>query len=243
MQALLAGWQCEVLAARDADEALRSWCATRTPDMLLLDYHLDGGAPACSLREQLGAAMPRLPCVIITADHGEDVRADCLGRGLPAAVQAAEAAGAEVGDGALPGGARRLGSPRRRCDVAVLRPATIDERLGSDSSSERSNTPAWVRLLHAEFLEHRAHVRLDRALLDAEFIGDLLVESAFGHADEHLELLRAERRRAWPRSRASRALGRRVRPRLRAVPAAAIPRSRAPRAGPRRRARSARLVM
>ena len=80
MQALLSGWQCEVLAARDADEALEQ-VAARTPDMLLLDFHLDGGRTGLQLREHLGQRMGELPCVIITADHGEDVRQLVLGAG------------------------------------------------------------------------------------------------------------------------------------------------------------------
>ena len=73
MQALLAGWQCEVLAARDGEEALRL-VAQATPDLLLLDYHLDGGHTGLGLRERLAAAMPPRPCVIITADHSAEVR-------------------------------------------------------------------------------------------------------------------------------------------------------------------------
>jgi CheY-like chemotaxis protein len=73
MQALLAGWQCEVLAARDGDEALRL-VAGAVPDLLLLDFHLDGGQTGLMLRERLAAAMPPRPCVIITADHSLDVR-------------------------------------------------------------------------------------------------------------------------------------------------------------------------
>ena len=73
MQALLAGWQCEVLAARDAAQAERL-VAEGAPDMLLLDYHLDGGQTGLMLREQLASVMPERPCVIITADHSEEVR-------------------------------------------------------------------------------------------------------------------------------------------------------------------------
>jgi CheY-like chemotaxis protein len=73
MQALLGGWQCEVLAARDGDEALRL-VAGAVPDLLLLDFHLDGGQTGLMLRERLAAAMPARPCVIITADHDIAVR-------------------------------------------------------------------------------------------------------------------------------------------------------------------------
>ena len=73
MHALLTGWHCEVLAARDGDEALRL-VAQATPDLLLLDYHLDGGQTGLGLRERLAEAMPARPCVIITADHSAQVR-------------------------------------------------------------------------------------------------------------------------------------------------------------------------
>jgi CheY-like chemotaxis protein len=73
MQALLGGWQCEVLAARDGDEAQRL-VAVSTPDLLLLDFHLDGGDTGLALRDRLAATMPPRPCVIITADHSAEVR-------------------------------------------------------------------------------------------------------------------------------------------------------------------------
>lgn len=73
MQALLQGWQCEVLAARDGDEALRL-VAGATPDLVLLDFHLDDQQTGLMLRERLATVMPPRPCVVITADHGADVR-------------------------------------------------------------------------------------------------------------------------------------------------------------------------
>ena len=73
MQALLQGWQCEVLAARDGDEALRL-VAGATPDLVLLDFHLDDHQTGLMLRDRLAEVMPARPCVVITADHGADVR-------------------------------------------------------------------------------------------------------------------------------------------------------------------------
>jgi CheY-like chemotaxis protein len=75
MRALLEGWHCEVLPARSLDEA-RALLAASTPELLLLDYHLDGGLTGLALREQLGAAVQALPCVVITADHDPAIRAD-----------------------------------------------------------------------------------------------------------------------------------------------------------------------
>jgi CheY-like chemotaxis protein len=80
MRALLEGWGCDVLAAADADTAL-ALAAAAPPDMLLLDYHLDGGETGLALRERLSAAMPERPCVVITADHSGQVRAEVLGAG------------------------------------------------------------------------------------------------------------------------------------------------------------------
>ena len=80
MQALLSGWQCEVLPARDAEEAA-AVVMGRIPDLLLLDFHLDGGRTGLELREQLVGQLPARPCVIITADHGEDVRQAVLDAG------------------------------------------------------------------------------------------------------------------------------------------------------------------
>ncbi|GAB2653440.1 hybrid sensor histidine kinase/response regulator [Arenimonas aestuarii] len=74
MQALLGGWGCEVLAARDGDEAMTRLAEAGVPDLLLLDFHLDGGQTGLMLRERLAGLMPERPCVVITADHGPDVR-------------------------------------------------------------------------------------------------------------------------------------------------------------------------
>ena len=80
MQALLTGWRCEVLAARDLEEAERL-IADVTPDMLLLDYHLDGDQTGLMLRDRLAPLMPARPCVIITADHSEAVRLEVIEAG------------------------------------------------------------------------------------------------------------------------------------------------------------------
>ena len=79
-QALLAGWNCEVLAASDLDSA-RALCARLQPHMLLLDHHLDGGMTGLELRARLGDDIAALPCIVITADHGEEVRRAVLAAG------------------------------------------------------------------------------------------------------------------------------------------------------------------
>jgi signal transduction histidine kinase len=73
MQALLTGWHCEVLAARTPDEAERLLVDT-TPDLLLLDFHLDGAVTGLDLRDRLTPRVGGKPCVIITADHDQAIQ-------------------------------------------------------------------------------------------------------------------------------------------------------------------------
>lgn len=73
MQALLATWPCEVHAARDAGDAL-IFADAQAPDLLLLDYHLDGGHNGLQLRDRLLAHCGDVPTIVITADHSEAVR-------------------------------------------------------------------------------------------------------------------------------------------------------------------------
>jgi len=74
MRTLLETWQCHVLTARTFDEAETAFTA-HPVELLLLDYHLDAGLTGLALRERLGAAALRLPCVIITADYDPLIRA------------------------------------------------------------------------------------------------------------------------------------------------------------------------
>lgn len=73
MQALLSGWQCDVLAARDGDQA-HALYTTHAPDLILLDYHLDGGLTGLALYRRLTDGRPARPFVVITADHSQHVR-------------------------------------------------------------------------------------------------------------------------------------------------------------------------
>jgi Na+/proline symporter/C4-dicarboxylate-specific signal transduction histidine kinase/CheY-like chemotaxis protein len=74
MQALLEGWHCTVLAAGSLSEAERL-SAHQAPDLLLLDYHLDGAATGLDLRSRLGDPGAGIPTIVITADHSDTVRA------------------------------------------------------------------------------------------------------------------------------------------------------------------------
>ncbi|MDI4665426.1 PAS-domain containing protein [Xanthobacter autotrophicus] len=74
MEMLLTGWGCEVIAAPSAAGALEAVRLRRKkPDVVLVDYHLDGGHgidAIMSLRWKLG----KLPAVLITADRSKAVR-------------------------------------------------------------------------------------------------------------------------------------------------------------------------
>ncbi|MCK0207308.1 PAS-domain containing protein [Starkeya koreensis] len=75
METLLSGWGCTVLKAPGVSEALAMLREKRvSPDILLVDYHLDKGDgidAAKQLRWKLG---PSLPAVLITADRTKRVR-------------------------------------------------------------------------------------------------------------------------------------------------------------------------
>lgn len=81
MRALLAGWNCEVLAARSDEEALRL-AIVSPPDVLLLDYHLDDRGTGLALHARLIERIGARPAVIITADHGEAIRVAVAAAGL-----------------------------------------------------------------------------------------------------------------------------------------------------------------
>jgi Na+/proline symporter/signal transduction histidine kinase len=75
MAALLAGWQCETILAAGLSEAVAGVrAAGRSPDGLVVDYHLDDGTgieAVTALRRLFGAEMP---AALITADRSAAVR-------------------------------------------------------------------------------------------------------------------------------------------------------------------------
>ena len=73
MQALLEGWRCDVLAASGLDDAELA-SATARPDLLLLDYHLDGTLTGLDVQRHLHARFGPIPTIVISADHSEAVR-------------------------------------------------------------------------------------------------------------------------------------------------------------------------
>ncbi|MBI3517637.1 MAG: PAS-domain containing protein [Proteobacteria bacterium] len=74
MAALLGGWDCRVLAATTAEQALARLDGAR-PAMVIIDYRLDGDVTGesalATLRARLG---DDLPAIFITADHTEATR-------------------------------------------------------------------------------------------------------------------------------------------------------------------------
>ena len=83
METLISGWGCDVIKAMDAREASLLLRDTgRTPDMLLVDYHLDEGTgidAVVSLRWRFGTD---LPAMLITADRSPEVREEAREKGL-----------------------------------------------------------------------------------------------------------------------------------------------------------------
>ena len=77
MRALLEGWGCEVRLIGQRE----SLQGVALPDAVLLDYHLDDNATGLQLRRSWPAAMQRLPCVLITADHDPQIRAEAEAEG------------------------------------------------------------------------------------------------------------------------------------------------------------------
>ncbi len=83
MRRLLESWSCEVLtASNDMEAAQHVTQLGRTPDIMLVDYHLDQGNGiecAVRLRWKFGRSIPAL---LITADRSRAVRAEAAERDI-----------------------------------------------------------------------------------------------------------------------------------------------------------------
>lgn len=77
---LLEGWGVEVRGATGPDEAL-ALAEGFAPQAWLLDYHLDDGATGAELHRRLAARFPAGFGLVLSADHGEAVRAAVLAAG------------------------------------------------------------------------------------------------------------------------------------------------------------------
>jgi CheY-like chemotaxis protein len=78
--ALLASWDFEVFTASEAESA-QILAQREQPKLLVFDYHLDDGLTGLELRKKLAMRDPDVPCLIVTADHDELVRAAVLEAG------------------------------------------------------------------------------------------------------------------------------------------------------------------
>src|SRR5690606_33763774 len=74
MEDPLQGWGFSVLAARGADEAQGLLEQGLAPAALIVDHHLDDGDTGLQLYRRLASRLADAPCVVITADHSEQVR-------------------------------------------------------------------------------------------------------------------------------------------------------------------------
>lgn len=78
---LLEGWGLEVATAgsgAQAEAALERSAA----DAWILDYHLDGGDTGLALRARLAARFDEQPTVLVSADHGPELRARAAAAGV-----------------------------------------------------------------------------------------------------------------------------------------------------------------
>jgi CheY-like chemotaxis protein/anti-sigma regulatory factor (Ser/Thr protein kinase) len=82
MQALLDGWQCTTLTALNSSEAIEKLRRTDIkPDIILADYHLDGGTGLQAVSALRAGARTHAPVIVITADHSAEVQREVRARG------------------------------------------------------------------------------------------------------------------------------------------------------------------
>ncbi|WP_461625569.1 response regulator [Bradyrhizobium sp. 25ACV] len=81
LSALLGGWGHHVLVAADAAAAMDA-AATVLPDVVLLDYHLDGGCNGLDFLDNLRQKSGReVRALVVTGDRSEAVRQAARARG------------------------------------------------------------------------------------------------------------------------------------------------------------------
>ena len=83
IRTLLARWGCNVVAARNRDEAFAAVSSGTVPDLLLVDYHLEDGASGAEVASEIAAKLPVAPPVIImTADQTQQSKRGAASRGF-----------------------------------------------------------------------------------------------------------------------------------------------------------------
>lgn len=82
LRVLLEGWGCTVLAAQNGADALSRLRETGgEPDIILADYHLDGGTGLEGVAALRVAGKALAPVIVITADHSAEVQRAVRARG------------------------------------------------------------------------------------------------------------------------------------------------------------------
>lgn len=74
LAALLGTWGVEVITANDGSRA-EALVAAHRVDAWILDYHLDAGDTGLELRQRLRARFGACPAILVSADHGPELRA------------------------------------------------------------------------------------------------------------------------------------------------------------------------
>ncbi|MBK5920668.1 hypothetical protein CCR80_06400 [Rhodothalassium salexigens] len=84
LAALLDRWQATPLLAADEAAALAACAKTGPPDLMLLDYRLDGGLSGPVVYDRLAAAWGHgPPAALVSAEHSAEVTDAAAARGLP----------------------------------------------------------------------------------------------------------------------------------------------------------------
>ncbi len=81
LQRVLAGWGCQVAQARDGAQAMQR-SADAEADLWLFDFHLDDGDTGVAVAQRLAQRFGARPCLILSADLTETVRAAVHEAGL-----------------------------------------------------------------------------------------------------------------------------------------------------------------
>jgi CheY-like chemotaxis protein len=82
MHALLSQWGCKVFTGANLGEVLAQWRLDTAPDIVLADFHLDGGETGLELLQALNYHWhTRLPAVVISADNSAEIRGQVEGSG------------------------------------------------------------------------------------------------------------------------------------------------------------------
>ena len=83
IRALLSRWGCKVVTARTREAALESIRLGASPDLLLVDYHLDGNVNGVMVAEELQSKLSGIvPGIIMTADQTQQSKHDAAAHGF-----------------------------------------------------------------------------------------------------------------------------------------------------------------